>query len=76
LAARQAPSRASSNPNFLYAGTGVGLYASEDSGATWSPTNEGPTNCSVDDLFWTGRFWQISGKDCASFVGRTSAITV
>lgn len=37
---------------FLYAGTEVGLFASEDSGATWSPTNQGPTNCSVDDLFW------------------------
>ena len=54
LAARQAPSLANSNPNFLYAGTEVGLYASEDSGATWSPTNKGPTNCSVDDLFWMG----------------------
>jgi hypothetical protein len=40
---------------FLYAGTEVGLFASEDSGLTWSPTNEGPTNCSVDDLFWMGR---------------------
>jgi photosystem II stability/assembly factor-like uncharacterized protein len=40
--------------NFVYAGTEVGLYASENSGATWSPTNEGPTNCSVDDLFWMG----------------------
>jgi photosystem II stability/assembly factor-like uncharacterized protein len=39
---------------FVYAGTEVGLFASEDSGATWSPTNEGPTNCSVDDLFWMG----------------------
>ena len=38
----------------VYAGTEVGLFASEDSGATWSPTNEGPTNCSVDDLFWLG----------------------
>ncbi|MFC9292592.1 WD40/YVTN/BNR-like repeat-containing protein [Streptomyces sp. NPDC057011] len=37
---------------FLYCGTEVGLFASEDAGATWSPTNEGPTNCSVDDLFW------------------------
>ncbi|MFF4060775.1 WD40/YVTN/BNR-like repeat-containing protein [Streptomyces sp. NPDC001668] len=36
----------------LYCGTEVGLFASEDKGATWSPTNEGPTNCSVDDLFW------------------------
>jgi photosystem II stability/assembly factor-like uncharacterized protein len=40
--------------NLLYAGTEVGLYASENSGETWSPTNEGPTNCSVDDLFWMG----------------------
>ncbi len=39
---------------FLYAGTEVGLFASDDSGTTWSPTNEGPTNCSVDDLFWMG----------------------
>jgi photosystem II stability/assembly factor-like uncharacterized protein len=39
---------------FVYAGTEVGLFASEDSGVTWSPTNEGPTNCSVDDLFWMG----------------------
>lgn len=38
--------------NFVYLGTEVGLFASEDGGATWSPTNEGPTNCSVDDLFW------------------------
>jgi photosystem II stability/assembly factor-like uncharacterized protein len=38
----------------VYAGTEVGLFASEDSGTTWSPTNDGPTNCSVDDLFWMG----------------------
>ena len=36
----------------VYIGTEVGVFASEDAGATWSPTNEGPTNCSVDDLFW------------------------
>lgn len=38
--------------DFVYAGTEVGLFASENAGATWSPTNQGPTNCSVDDLFW------------------------
>jgi hypothetical protein len=38
----------------IYLGTEVGVFASEDSGATWSPTNEGPTSCSVDDLFWLG----------------------
>ena len=40
---------------YLYAGTEVGMFASEDGGATWSATNEGPTNCSVDDLFWMNR---------------------
>lgn len=39
---------------FVYVGTEVGLFASEDGGTTWSPTNEGPTNCSVEDLFWMG----------------------
>ena len=39
---------------FIYLGTEVGLFASEDAGAHWSPTNEGPTNCSVDDFFWLG----------------------
>ena len=42
------------NRRLLYLGTEVGVYASEDAGTTWSPTNEGPTNCSVDDLFWMG----------------------
>ena len=41
--------------DWLYVGTEVGVFASEDSGLTWSPTNEGPTNCSVDDLFWLDR---------------------
>jgi hypothetical protein len=40
--------------SFLYVGTEVGVFTSEDSGATWSPTNEGPTNCAVFDLFWMG----------------------
>ncbi|URM89095.1 hypothetical protein LUW75_02655 [Streptomyces sp. MRC013] len=42
------------HPAYLYCGTEVGLFASEDAGLSWSPTNEGPTNCSVDDLFWMG----------------------
>ena len=40
------------NRKFVYIGTEVGVFASEDGGATWSPTNEGPTNCSVGALFW------------------------
>jgi len=42
------------NSKFLYLGTEVGLFSSEDAGTTWSPANEGPTNCSVDSLFWMG----------------------
>ena len=38
--------------DFLYLGTEVGVFTSEDAGVTWSPTNEGPTNCAVYDLFW------------------------
>lgn len=44
-----------SNPNYLYIGTEVGIFASEDAGLSWSPSNEGPTNCSVDELFWRGK---------------------
>jgi photosystem II stability/assembly factor-like uncharacterized protein len=39
---------------YVYIGTEVGVFASDDGGTTWSPTNEGPTNCSVDDLVWNG----------------------
>ena len=41
-------------PEYLYAGTEVGVFTSEDDGATWSPTNEGPTNTAVAELFWMG----------------------
>lgn len=42
------------NPNFIYVGTEVGVFASANAGASWSPSNDGPTNCSVDELFWMG----------------------
>ena len=52
----QAPARALAvhprKNDFLYLGTEVGVFASENGGMAWSPTNEGPTNCSVDGLFW------------------------
>jgi hypothetical protein len=41
-------------PEFVYAGTEIGLFASDDGGTTFTATNQGPTNCSVDDLFWMG----------------------
>ena len=38
--------------SWLYAATSVGVYTSEDGGATWSTTNEGPANIRVRELFW------------------------
>ncbi|MEM1268834.1 MAG: hypothetical protein AAGI08_02190 [Bacteroidota bacterium] len=49
--------------NWLYAGTDIGLLASEDAGATWSRAprypgadhrTEGPVNTEVADLLWAG----------------------
>jgi photosystem II stability/assembly factor-like uncharacterized protein len=40
--------------NWVYIGTEVGVFASDDGGKHWGPTNEGPTNCRVDDLVWIG----------------------
>jgi comEA protein len=39
---------------WLYVATQVGVFASEDGGATWSPANEGPANVSCRDFFWMG----------------------
>jgi photosystem II stability/assembly factor-like uncharacterized protein len=45
--------------NWLYVGTELGVFASEDYGVTWSTQplhskNEGPVNVAVDELFWQG----------------------
>jgi hypothetical protein len=42
------------NTDFIYIGTEAGVFASEDRGGDWSPANDGPTNASVDELFWVG----------------------
>ncbi|MCW5857036.1 MAG: hypothetical protein KIS63_02020 [Caldilineales bacterium] len=40
------------NANWLYVGTEVGVFASENGGAAWSLPQDGPANVSVDELFW------------------------
>jgi hypothetical protein len=40
------------NASWLYAATSVGIFTSENGGATWSTTNEGPANIRVRELFW------------------------
>ena len=39
-----------SKPNYLYVGTEVGIFASEDGGSTWSTGSEGPASVSVEEL--------------------------
>jgi len=42
------------NSRWLYAGTEVGLFTSEDGGATWSVPQDGPANVSVKELTFSG----------------------
>jgi photosystem II stability/assembly factor-like uncharacterized protein len=40
---------------WLYIGTEIGVFASENGGKSWLAGSQGPTNCAVDDLFWIGQ---------------------
>jgi photosystem II stability/assembly factor-like uncharacterized protein len=42
------------NPDTIYAATEVGLFVSENGGSNWWPTNQGPANVAVQELFWMG----------------------
>ena len=42
------------NSNLLYVGTEVGIFTSNNAGATWDLPQDGPANVSVDDLSWLG----------------------
>ena len=47
--------------NWVYIGTDLGIFASEDRGLNWSKTpryedNEGPVNTEVSELFWHGQY--------------------
>ncbi len=41
-------------PSRVYVGTEIGVFGSDDAGASWSPSNDGPTTSPVEDLFWMG----------------------
>jgi photosystem II stability/assembly factor-like uncharacterized protein len=47
------------NNNWIYIGTDLGIFATENGGQKWSvnpryQNNEGPVNVEVDELFWAG----------------------
>lgn len=42
--------------DLIYVGTEIGIFASEDAGATWQLPHGGPANVSVDELFWRGGY--------------------
>ncbi|MCW3054866.1 MAG: hypothetical protein JWN14_4036 [Chthonomonadales bacterium] len=42
-------------PRWVYVGTETGVFVSSDGGSNWYPTNEGPSNCPVNELFWMGQ---------------------
>ena len=39
-------------PGWLYAATDLGVFYSEDDGATWRTSGDGPANVTVDELIW------------------------
>lgn len=42
------------NSSWLYAGTEVGIFTSENGGQTWQVPHDGPANVSIDELSWMG----------------------
>lgn len=42
------------NSAWLYAGTELGIFTSENGGASWMLPHDGPSNVSVDELFFLG----------------------
>jgi hypothetical protein len=50
-----------SNSAWLYVGTEVGIFDSQDGGATWSTTNDGPANVSVEELSWMDNVTLLAG---------------
>ncbi len=53
------------NENWIYIGTDLGVFASEDKGLHWNvvplyAANEGPANVAVDELFWQGSEYLIA----------------
>lgn len=46
--------------NWLYVAAANGVYTSEDSGLTWTSTNDGPNSVRVRELFWYDNFTLVA----------------
>ena len=46
--------------DWLYAGAANGVYTSENSGVTWTSTNDGPNSVRVRELFWYDNFTLVA----------------
>jgi photosystem II stability/assembly factor-like uncharacterized protein len=64
-----------SNANWIYAGTDVGVFASENAGTTWSIPQDGPANVSVDELSWMGTTLIAGTHGRGVFTSPTSTTT-
>src|SRR5207237_353082 len=61
----------------IYVGTEVGVFSSEDAGATWFTTNDAPANVSVDELFWLDKATLVAathGRGMFSVVALSSPV--
>jgi photosystem II stability/assembly factor-like uncharacterized protein len=50
------------NPNYLCIGNEFGVFMSEDGGHVWVPTNSGPTNWPVSEMFWLNKVLVVATR--------------
>src|SRR5207237_8299398 len=64
-------------PAWIYVGTEVGVFSSENAGASWFTTNDAPANVSVDELFWLDKATLVAathGRGMFSVVALSSPV--
>ncbi len=64
------------NANWLYVGTDLGVFTSEDAGATWQASNDGPVNTAVYDLQWMGNKLIAATHGRGMFTAQVGAPTI
>ncbi|MFZ5843722.1 MAG: hypothetical protein ACOY3E_12590 [Pseudomonadota bacterium] len=49
-------------PQWLFVGTEVGVFASENAGSSWGLSHDGPANVSIDELVWMDYDTLVAGS--------------